>query len=340
MSMRFLRSARERNREEGARLRAAGGSALERAVGWVKANRIPGSGVRPHHKSKVPTMEVTGYLIPTLRDVGETELARELALWEASVQAPDGSFAAPGEDVPYTFDSAQVIRGFLAMMDEIPELEGNLRRACDFVMSQIGPDGRVTTRSYDMWKLEDGSTFTEYANLYVLPPLLQAGRKLGEPACVRAVERAIAYYKRKPDLADFKPEISTLSHIFGYMMEALVELGEDSLARKGLGQAAAIQKENGAIPAFPGVDWICSTGMAQLAIAWYRLGETGPADRALDYLKGLQNQSGGFFGSYGPGASYLPTEEISWGVKFFIDALLLSEEGISSAGAQDAATDQ
>lgn len=298
-------------------------SAVDRAVGWVRANRLPGSGIRPHHKSSVETMEVTGYLIPTLKAVGETDLARELALWEASVQAPDGSFAAPGETVPYTFDSAQVIRGFLAMIDDVPSLEKNLRRACDWVAKQIRRDGRVTTPSFDAWKLDDGGTFTDYAHLYVLPPLRQAGEKLGEKAYSRAAERGMDYYRKKKDLTDFKPEMGTLSHIFGYMMEALVEMGEDTLARRGLAQAAAIQKADGAIPAFPGVDWVCSTGIAQLAVAWYKLGERGPSDRAMNYLTTLQNESGGFYGSYGEGARYFPAEEISWAPKYFIDAWLL-----------------
>jgi hypothetical protein len=320
MSMRFFRAKEKRPLSP---RRAPGGTGLERAVGWVKANRIPGSGVRPYHKSAVPTMEVTGYLIPTLRDVGEKELAKELALWEASVQAPDGSFVAPGEDVPYTFDSAQVIRGFLAMIDDLPRLEGNLRRACDFVASQIGLDGRVKTPSYDAWKLDDGTHFTEYAHLYVLPPLRFAGEKLNEPRYVEVARRGMEYFRRKPDLVQFKAEIGTLSHIFGYMMEALVEMGEGDLARAGLKQAEAIQKEDGAIPAFPGVKWICSTGMAQLAVAWYKLGERGPANRAMDYLATLQNESGGFYGSYGEGARYFPAEEISWAPKYYIDAWLL-----------------
>jgi malonyl-CoA O-methyltransferase len=302
---------------------AADRKAVDRAVAWVRANRLPGSGIRPHHKSSVETMEVTGYLIPTLKAVGETDLARELALWEASVQAPDGSFAAPGETVPYTFDSAQVIRGFLAMVDEVPSLEKNLRRACDWVAKQIRRDGRVTTPSFDAWKLDDGGTFTDYAHLYVLPPLAQAGEKLGVSAYSKAARKGMDYYRGKKDLTDFKPEMGTLSHIFGYMMEALVEMGEDVLARKGLAQAAAIQRDNGAIPAFPGVEWVCSTGMAQLAVAWYKLGDRGPADRAMDYLVTLQNPSGGFFGSYGEGGRYFPAEEISWAPKYFIDAWLL-----------------
>ncbi len=270
-------------------------------------------------------MEVTGYLIPSLRNVGQDELARELVRWEASVQSPDGSFVAPGVEVPYTFDTAQVIRGFLSMVDEVPELEGNLRRACDFVVSQIAPDGRVTTPSYDMWRHDDGSTFSEYAHLYVLPPLRQAGEKLGERKYVAAATRSLGWYTAKPDLTDFKPQMSTLSHIFGYMMEALVEMGEHALARRGLAQAAAIQKENGSIAAFPGAEWVCSTGIAQLAVAWYLLEDREPADRAMDYLTTLQNDSGGFFGSYGRGARYMPAEEISWAPKYFIDAWLLRQ---------------
>jgi malonyl-CoA O-methyltransferase len=42
------------------------------------------------------------------------------------------------------------------------------------------------------------------------------------------------------------------------------------------------------------------------------------------YLERLQHPGGGFFGSYGKGAIYFTKEEISWAVKFFIDAELLA----------------
>src|SRR5437016_10615882 len=91
-------------------------SALEKAIGWVKTHRIPGAGIAAHHRSAMSTQEVTGYLIPTLMSAGEKELAIELAKWEASVQGADGSFAIDG--VPYTFDTAQVVRGFLAVLED------------------------------------------------------------------------------------------------------------------------------------------------------------------------------------------------------------------------------
>jgi malonyl-CoA O-methyltransferase len=262
-------------------------------------------------------------------NAGERELAVELALWEASVQSPDGSWAAP-DDVPYTFDTAQVVRGFLSVLDVLPELEPNLRRACDYVVKKIARDGRVTSKSLDMWKLTDGSVLTDYCNLYVLPPLFEAGKRLGEPRYTEAATRSLEYFKRQPDLVTFKPQSGTFTHMFGYMMEALVDCGETELAAKGLAQAEAIQNPDGSIPAYPGATWVCSTGMAQLAIAWFKLGVPEPAQQALTYLERMQHRSGGFYGSYGKGAIYFTKEEISWAVKFFIDAELLAVPRIAS----------
>jgi len=57
-----------------------------------------------------------------------------------------------------------------------------------------------------------------------------------------------------------------------------------------------------------------------LALVWYRLGEKRRADAALKFLSLLQNPSGGFFGSYGVGATYFAAEEISWATKYVVEA--------------------
>jgi malonyl-CoA O-methyltransferase len=72
--------------------------------------------------------------------------------------------------------------------------------------------------------------------------------------------------------------------------------------------------------------------MAQNAIVWYTLGDTTRANRAMAYLETIQNKSGGFYGSYGKGAKYIAGGEISWGVKYFLDAWLLKQR----AEGQDA----
>ena len=297
-------------------------TSIAKAIQWIKNHRLPGGGILTHHKSKDDTAEVTGYIITTLHNFGEKQLAIDLARWEASVQRPDGGVVAPGTAVPYTFDTAQVIRGFVTVLDDLPEIEKNLRSACDYVDNHIDAKGKIHTESYDFWALPGGGALHDYGNLYVLPPMLHAGKKLGEPKYIAAAKRGMDHYRSHPDLVNFRPELSMLSHYFGYMMEALVELGEFELAKKGLRQALAIQKKDGSIPAYPGAAWVCSTGMAQLAIPWYMLGEREPADRAMDYLFRLQNPSGGFYGGYGREAQYFPQEEISWAVKYFIDAYL------------------
>jgi malonyl-CoA O-methyltransferase len=300
--------------------------AIARAIDWARLVHGKASRREALPEQVVPpTQETTGYIIPTLYNLGEKDLAIQLAKWEASCQRPDGAFSAV-DGVPYTFDTAQVVRGFLAVLDDVPALEENLRRACDYVESHIAFNGEVCTQSYDTWKFPDGSMLSEYGNLYVLPPMLAAGKKLSEPRYISAARRGLDYFRSKPDLVEFKSELGTLSHYFGYMMEALVDLGETDLAKRGLAQAQSIQKKDGAIPAFPKALWVCSTGLAQLAIAWYKLGDREPADRAIDYLVTLQNPSGGFYGSYGRRGQYSPNREISWAVKFFLDSWLLKNE--------------
>ena len=295
---------------------------LQKAIQWVKNNRVPGSGIKQSHNADLITPEVTGYLIDSLYRVGEKEFAYDLTRWEISVQKPDGAVGAP-DGVPYTFDTAQVVHGYLAVLDDMPEVLPHLKRACDYVDRMITADGNVTHETYDAWHLPDGTMLSEYGNLYVLPPMLKAGKKLNEPRYTAAAKRGMEFYRKKPDLVEFKPALAMLSHYFGYMMEALVDLGEFELAKKGLKQALALQKPDGSIPAHPGVNWVCSTGMAQLAIAWYKLGDREPADKAMEYLFRLQNPSGGFYGGYGRGANYFPKSEISWAAKFFIDACML-----------------
>lgn len=293
---------------------------LIRTLDWAK--KVYKVGAKLPANVVAPTEETTGYFIPTFYAYGEKTLAIELAQWEASRQQPDGSFVG-ADGIPYTFDTAQVIRGYLSVLDDVPELLEPLKKASEYVYSQIDAKGEVHTASYSGWTLGNGSVFSEYAHLYVLAPLRDAGRRLNQPKYIQASERGVQYYRQKPDLVDFKSELGKLSHIFGYMMEALAELGEWDLAKRGLRAAELIQKKDGAIPAYPGVDWICSTGMAQLCVAWYKLGITDAADKAMRYLESIQNPSGGFNGGYGKNAQYFPDMEIGWASKYFLDCYLL-----------------
>ena len=60
---------------------------------------------------------------------------------------------------------------------------------------------------------------------------------------------------------------------------------------------------------------------------WFRLGDIEKGNAAFRYACKLQNPSGGWFGSYLSEENaeennlYFPTSEISWAVKYFLDAL-------------------
>ncbi len=290
----------------------------ERAMDWFKQNMVPGQGIIVHTKQPVAYPEVTGYFIPTLYNWGETELARSCTRWLLSIQLPEGAFPAP-DGVPYTFDTGQIMRGLVAALDDMDDVEQPLRRACDWILTQVEPSGRLTTPSTELWT----GIASDLIHTYVLPPLTEAGKRLGVKAYTDAADFVLAYYKKQEDLVPF----NRLSHFHAYAMEALCELGELELAARGMADVERCQRSDGAIPAYPDVTWVCSTGMAQYAIVWYTLGRKEAADRAIRYLEKIQNKSGGFFGSYGKGAQYIAGGEISWAVKYFLDAYRLKLQG-------------
>ncbi|HNQ05324.1 MAG TPA: prenyltransferase/squalene oxidase repeat-containing protein [Thiobacillaceae bacterium] len=282
-----------------------------RAMDWFKDHMIPGQGIIVHTRQPVAYPEVTGYWIPTLYAWGEPELARACTRWLLSIQLPEGAFPAP-DGVPYTFDTGQVMRGLVAALGDVEGAEDALRRACDWTLTQIEDSGRLTTPSTELWT----DIASDLIHVYVLPPLVAAGQRLGVQAYLDGARKVLAYYKAQPALVPF----NRLSHFHAYVMEALCELGELDLARQGMADVEKLQRPDGAVPAYPDVEWVCSTGLAQYAIVWQHLGQYERADRALRYLEGIQNKSGGFFGSYGKGAQYISGAEISWGAKYFLDA--------------------
>lgn len=281
------------------------------ALSWFKAHRVGEQGVIVHTRQPVPYAEVTGYWVPTLYALGEDVEARSCLRWLVSVQLAEGAFPAP-DGVPYSFDTAQVMRGLNAGLEHGEPLAGSLRRAADWMLGQIAENGRLGTPSTELW----GDIANDLIHVYAAQPLIRAGELLGKPAYVQAGRRIQAYYCAQPSLVPF----NRLSHFHAYAMEALVELGELDLARRGMAEVEKAQRSDGAVPAYPEVPWICSTGIAQYAVVWYALGERRRADRALACLERIQNDSGGFFGSYGKGAKYMPGAEISWAPKYFLDA--------------------
>ena len=289
---------------------------FDKAMDWFKAHRVSGQGIIVHSRYPVSYAEVTGYFVPTLYDWNEPELARSCIGWLLTVQRSDGAFPAP-DGIPYSFDTAQVMRGLNAALRHGEPVAEPLRRAGDWMLGQIAADGRLNTPSTELW----GDIANDLIHIYAVFPLIEAAELLGDSRYAVAGRRIHRYYRAQRALTPF----NRLSHFHAYAMEALCELGEWEMARRGMAEVAAVQRADGSVPAYPDVDWVCSTGVAQYAVVWYRLGERGRADRALRYVERIQNASGGFYGSYGKDAKYMPNAEISWAVKYYLDACALRE---------------
>lgn len=285
-----------------------------RALRWLQNSILENEGVKISNRKTIPYPEITGYVIPTLYQWGEKQLAIDLAKWLISQQNLDGSFSAP-DGTPYTFDTGQALRGLLTILNSMPEAKQPIVRACDYIISQILPTGEIITPSKKMW----GNIADDRIHLYILPPLIEAGKRFHNNQYIGEAARVLQYYKTHRNLTIF----DTLSHFNAYIIDALCDLGEQDLAKTAMKNIAKLQKPNGSIPAYANKSWVCSPGVAQFAVIWYKLGQIKHANQAMKYLEQVQNKSGGFYGCYGWMCNYFPREEISWAVKFFLDAYYL-----------------
>jgi len=303
-----------------------------RAIEWIKNNTIDGNGIAVSSMEKKIYPEVTGYYIPTLIEWGERDLACAYAKHLVSIQKEDGSWFDMNDSAPYVFDSAQILKGLLSIRKIMPNVDSSIIKGCDWILSNMQPDGRLVTPNKDAWG-DDESFCSELIHLYCLSPIREAGIIFGKSEYLEKVNSIIEYYKREK--MDKIRNFSLLSHFYAYVMEALFDLGEFELCRESMTRLEKFRNTKGGIPGLYDVPWICSTGLFQLAVVWYKLGDLEKGNTLFDYALSLQNESGGWYGSY-PAPTifakfyrgrkkpyYFPDAEISWAVKYFLDALAL-----------------
>lgn len=295
---------------------------------WIEENTIQGGGIINNTDVRQSYPEVTGYFIPTLLRWGFREKAVNYAKWLCNIQKEDGSWYDTYDLHPYIFDSAQILKGLLAVREILPQADEHIRRGCDWILSQMDSEGRLPKPVYADWGAE--GICSELIHMYCISPIMEAGSIFCNAEYKIAAKKISQYYitNYKEQILDF----GFLSHFYAYVMEALVDIGERTLAQEAMDKMIEVQKEDGSIPAYKNVNWVCSTGILQLATVWYKLGDIIHGDKALGYAVKLQNESGGWFGSYAvsdaPKATdykgwpdYFPESEISWAVKYFLDAV-------------------
>ncbi|MBL9123617.1 MAG: methyltransferase domain-containing protein [Planctomycetaceae bacterium] len=295
------------------------GPAVETALDWLIRATPVGErceGVTACAGQFDPCPALTGGVLATLANYAELELAQRLADWLASVQMPHGAFPDAGLRRASPLNTAQVVHA----AREAARLTGHapLRRQLDEIVQRAH---EFLARAVDS-RSERGARATPVASaaalndLLLAAPLMNAEGRMGRATCERVFDRARRSIRRLDESGVWRGPL----HVMLPGVEALIELGELSLARAVLAPVAAAQRRDGAIPALPGGSWISTTAVAHLAKLWYRLDEAAHADRALAWLRRRQERSGGFLGSYGRGACYYPRREVAWACKYFLDA--------------------
>jgi len=280
------------------------------ALSWVKKNTIHEKGVIVNSKQIVSYQEVTGYFIPTLLDAEEDILAEQYADFLSYMQRPNGSYCGT-DGKEYIFDTGQVLRGLLRATKKWERFKSSAEKTADYLASQIEENGRMVAPYTN--------DIPEAVHLFVLPALIEASEVLEKAEYIQRAKRAVSYYKDIPGLLDGH----YITHFLGYIIDGLIDLGEQDFVRQAVDKIFARQSNAGSIPAFSDSNWTCTVGLAQFAIIAYKLGLKEQGDKAIEYLCDIQTSTGGFLGSEGLGANYFPHEEISWANKFFMDAIFL-----------------
>ena len=308
---------------------------MKLAMSWIKNNTIDGNGITVTSKERIIYPEVTGYFIPTLLQWGEKEIALAYAKHLCSIQKENGSWYDMNNNEPYVFDSAQILKGLIAIRSLIPTVDEYIIKGCDWLLSNMQVDGRLTTPNKDTWGNNEDFC-SELVHIYCLSPLKDAGEIFNRPDYIEAVNKILSYYKKEK--MDRIKNFSLLSHFYAYVMEGLYDIGEIELCRECMERLEKYRNRKGGIPGLKDVPWVCSTGLFQLALVWYKLGDLEKGNTLFYYALNLQNSSGGWYGSYpAPGILakfyrgrkrpyYFPDAEISWAVKYFLDALALKEK--------------
>lgn len=298
----------------------------KKAISWIEANTIvekTGKSIINNTNCPKGYPEVTGYYIPTLIRWGYRELAIDYAKWLISIQHDDGSWYDTFDQMSYVFDTAQILKGLLAAYSIWPDenVKNSIIKGAMWLTGNIQHDGKFKAADESIWKMP--KTYSELIHLYCLSPIREVGIQFSRPELLKMVDLSIDYYKQNhmEEILHF----DLLSHFYAYVMEALVDLGELELAKTAMNNIANFQTEDGAVPGYNDVHWVCSTGLFQLALTWFRVGDIKRGNKAFSYACRLQNESGGWYGSY-PSAEdesndYFAASEISWAVKYFLDAL-------------------
>jgi hypothetical protein len=307
--------------------------------------------------------EVTGYIVPTLYDFasvtssGQAVVVAERATqWLLSLQMSTGAFPAGlhsgshrTEAQPSVFNTGQVLQGLVRAHAETsrPEILNAAVAAGDWLVKMQQLDGS--------WS--GPGAYQNVAHTYysmVAWALAELSERAADDKYGLAAERNLDWVSSHFSPSGWIDGINLKGHpdylhFIAYVLQGALECGivrrrSDALQMVAKSAWALLRKFEtnkylaGAYEADfkSGARFTCLTGNAQMSCIWLRLFEMTDDLRYLNaalklnemlkqliVIRGRRGIDGGVSGSYPVWSRYQPLRYISWGCKFFADALLL-----------------
>lgn len=305
--------------------------------------------------------EVTGYIIPTLyefarrtRDHRIRVAAERSTRWLLSLQMPSGAFPAGLHGAgaqPSVFNTGQILQGLVCGSIETNDVD--IRNAAiaagDWLVSVQQPDG-----SWSGPGAYQGASHAYYSMVsWALAELSECAsdHRYGL-AAERNLDWVLSHFQPSGwvDGINLRGHLNYL-HFIAYVLQGVLECAilrrRDDAIRAAEKSAWVLLRKfetnkflAGAYEADfkRGHQFTCLTGNAQMSCVWLRIFEVTDDLRYLnaalkmnEMLKqlvpvpGSRGIAGGVSGSYPVWGLYQPLRYISWGCKFFADALLLEQ---------------
>jgi hypothetical protein len=338
---------------------------LSALLAWISRAQRPDGGIAAYYSLLTGYSEsypeVTGYLVPTLYDFAHRfagsdslAIADRATRWLLSLQMPSGAFPGgllPTRTQPSIFNTGQILQGLVRSYIETQRIEilQSALAAADWLLrsqqadgSWSGPyayqDASHTYYSMVAWSLAELSNRT--------------GRKEYGLAAARNLDWVLPQFHSGGWIDGINLRGHPLYlHFIAYVLQGVLEGGSlqrrpDAVAAVARSAWVLLRKfENGKFlcGAYDadfksGRSFACLTGNAQISCVWLRLFEL---TRDIRYLNGALKMNellkpliparggpgviGGVAGSSPIWGPYQPLRYISWGCKFFADALMLED---------------